>query len=374
MQPEVKSAGEDCFWLPQIKDNETGEIINLADAPSGSFYPFEYYRDGQLIPNATQYWHDSNEFKKSGTYKVVIKPNSGWIYDFGGQSEIEIIIPTTGDKDKKTITADKPSDHIYDGKAHKWTPKVTDESGSEVPESGYTVIYKRDGKETTDFTSTGTITVTITGKDKYSGTIERSYCIYGIKGKDQIKVGDKTTYTGSGFTSDVTWSSSDSGILTIDPNTGEATGVYPGTVTIYAVDKDGHSCSKEVTVVEDSSKGAWVYLYTKVVYNGVDLSASAAGKKKAAELGLTVNKDGWFTLGKVWVSGIEAASGSNTGKSNGTDGSKKITGFREKTIALLPRTIRYQTANGSINLSDVAWGYMTNVSSGATNYVTSGYT
>ena len=374
VQPEVKSAGEDCFWLPQIKDNETGEIIDLSDAPSGSFYPFEYYRDGQLIPNATQYWHDSNEFKKSGTYKVVIKPNSGWIYDFGGQSEIEIIIPTTGDKDKKTITADKPSDHIYDGKAHKWTPKVTDESGSEVPESGYTVIYKRDGKETTDFTSTGTITVTITGKDKYSGTIERSYCIYGIKGKDQIKVGDKTTYTGSGFTSDVTWSSSDSGILTIDPNTGEATGVYPGAVTIYAVDKDGHSCSKEVTVVEDSSKGAWVYLYTKVVYNGVDLSASAAGKKKAAELGLTVNKDGWFTLGKVWVSGIEAASGSNTGKSNGTDGSKKIAGFREKTIALLPRTIRYQTANGSINLSDVAWGYMTNVSSGATNYVTSGYT
>lgn len=215
---------------------------------------------------------------------------------------------------------------------------------------------------------------------KYYGTVkwdlnDNKVVNPSIAGKNKISVGDKTTYTASDFTSGVTWSSSDSGILSIDPTTGEATGVYPGTVTIYAVDKDGHSCSKEVTVDVNNSKGAWVYLYTKVVYNGKDLSAGGKeAEAKRKELGLTVNKDGWFTLGKLWVSDIEAASGSNTGQSNGSGGNSKIAGFRSKAIALLPRTIRYKTANGGINLGDVAWGYMTNVSSGATNYVNAGRT
>ena len=365
--PSFEADG-DHYWVPVLTDSKNGEEISVTNGK----IEIQYWKNGEKIAN--QYDRDApdkrQKFYGAGSYEVRIVVNEGWIYRAG----TTVIDPSKSD-DGKTIDADSPKDHIYDGKEHKWTPAVTDADGKTVPESGYTVIYKRDGKETTDFTSTGTITVTITGKGKYSGTIERSYCIYGIEGKDKIKVGDKTTYTGSGFTSDVTWSSSDSGILTIDPNTGEATGVYPGTVTIYAVDKDGHSCSKEVTVVEDSSKGAWVYLYTKVVYNGKSLSdggVEAEAKKK--ELGLTVNKDGWFTLGKLWVSDIEAASGSNGGRSNGSDGSKKIAGFRNKAIALLPRTIRYKTANGGINLSDVNWGYMTNVGSGAADYVSAGHT
>lgn len=363
-------ADGDHYWVPVLTDSKTGKEIPVNNGK----IEIQYWKNGAKIAN--QYDRDALDkrpkFCGAGDYEVRIVVNEGWIYRAG-----TTVIDPSKPSNSKTIDADSPSDYLYDGKTHKWSPKVTDESGAEVPKSGYTITYKRNGKKTMDFTSTGTITVTITGKGKYSGTIERAYCIYDydIAGKDKIKVGEKATYTASGFTGDVTWSSSDSGILSIDPATGEATGVYPGTVTIYAVDKDGHACSKEVKVVEDSSKGAWVYLYTKVIYNGKSLSDSGtAAKEKCKELGLTVNKDGWFTLGKLWVNDIDTASSSNTGRSDGTHGDSKIARFRSSAIAALPRTIRYATANGGINLSDVSWGYMTNVSSGATNYVGSGYT
>ena len=363
-------ADGDHYWVPVLTDSKTGKEIPVNNGK----IEIQYWKNGAKIAN--QYDRDALDkrpkFCGAGDYEVRIVVNEGWIYRAG-----TTVIDPSKPSNSKTIDADSPSDYLYDGKTHKWSPKVTDESGAEVPKSGYTITYKRNGKKTMDFTSTGTITVTITGKGKYSGTIERAYCIYDydIAGKDKIKVGEKATYTASGFTGDVTWSSSDSGILSIDPATGEATGVYPGTVTIHAVDKDGHACSKEVKVVEDSSKGAWVYLYTKVIYNGKSLSDSGtAAKEKCKELGLTVNKDGWFTLGKLWVNDIDTASSSNTGRSDGMHGDSKIARFRSSAIAALPRTIRYATANGGINLIDVNWGYMTNVSSGATNYVGSGYT
>lgn len=68
-QPEPVAEGQDHFWIPQIKDNETGEVFRISDAPDGAFLPLEYYRDGQRIENASQYWHDTNEFSKPGTYR-----------------------------------------------------------------------------------------------------------------------------------------------------------------------------------------------------------------------------------------------------------------------------------------------------------------
>lgn len=117
VQPDAVAEGEDHFWIPSIIDTATGKKINLTDAPGGSFYPFEYYRDGVRIPSekASQYYHDANEFKKPGKYTVVIKPNSGWIYDF--QGEITIVVPTVGEQKFET---DNPTDYIYDGKEHKW--------------------------------------------------------------------------------------------------------------------------------------------------------------------------------------------------------------------------------------------------------------
>ena len=164
-----------------------------------------------------------------------------------------------------------------------------------------------------------------------------------------------------GFTSDVTWSSSDPSILEIDPVTGEATGVYPGKVTIWAVDKEGHVASKDVTVTRDEQNGAWVYVYTKVVYNGLDLSATSEGRAKAQELGLSVNGHGWFTLGKVWVNGIK----------NPTSEGVHDTEYQQKTIANLSRVERFN-ANGNINFDDITWKDYVGSADGADNYVGNG--
>lgn len=46
-----------------------------------------------------------------------------------------------------------------------------------VEGTDYAVTYLRNGKETTDFTSAGTIAVAVTGKGSYAGTVEKSYTI-----------------------------------------------------------------------------------------------------------------------------------------------------------------------------------------------------
>ena len=353
VQPDPVAAGADHFWIPSIIDNATGKVISLSDAPGGSFYPFEYYRDGVKIENASQYYHSAEEFSKPGKYTVVVKPNSGWIYDF--QGEVTIVVPTVGEQEFDT---DNPKDYVYDGNPHKWAPTVTDSDTGAVLTEGtdYDLAYS-----TNDFTNPGTITVTIKGKGAYKNSnATKTYRIIkvSILGKDSIKEGEKTTYKPDGFTSDVTWSSSDSSILEIDPVTGEATGVYPGKVTIWAVDKEGHAASKDVTVTRDEQNGAWVYVYTKVVYNGLDLSSSAEGRAKAKELGLSVNDHGWFTLGKVWVGGIK----------NPTRGGIHNTEYQQKTLANLSKVERFN-ANGNINFNDITWNDYVGSADGADNYV-----
>ena len=180
VQPAAKSVGDDCFWLPQIKDNETGKIIDLmSEAPSGSFYPFEYYRDGVKL-NASQYWHNPDDFKQPGNYTVKIRPNGGWIYDFGDQSEIVVPIPTQ-----------KPDDETFE----------------------------------------------ITGPD----TVEQFKNIV-------LKTNADT---------DVTWTSSDSSIATIDAN-GKVTGVAEGKITVTAVTTTAEgkvlTATHEVTVTKSTAQ------------------------------------------------------------------------------------------------------------------------
>ena len=352
VQPDPVAAGADHFWIPSIIDNATGKVIKLSDAPSGSFYPFEYYRDGVKIENASQYYYSTEEFSKPGKYTVVVKPNSGWIYDF--QGEVTIVVPTVGEQEFNT---DDPVDCVYDGNPHKWAPTVTDSDTGAVLTEGtdYDLAYS-----TNDFINPGAITVTITGKGAYKNSnATKTYHIIkvSISGKDSIPAGTDTTYTPEGFTSDVTWSSSDSSILEIDPVTGKATGVYPGKVTIYAVDKEGHMASKDVTVTTNDQKGSWVYVYTKVVYNGLNLSSSAEGRAKAKELGLAVNKDGWFTLGKVWVSDVKAPNWQG----------QRNTAYQQKTLATFSKIERFN-ANGSINLDDITWNPYIHCANGAADY------
>lgn len=163
-------ADGDHYWVPVLTDSKTGKEIPV----NNEKIEIQYWKNGAKIAN--QYDRDALDkrpkFCGAGDYEVRIVVNEGWIYRAG-----TTVIDPSKPSNSKTIDADSPSDYLYDGKTHKWSPKVTDESGAEVPKSGYTITYKRNGKKTMDFTSTGTITVTITGKGKYSGTIERAYCI-----------------------------------------------------------------------------------------------------------------------------------------------------------------------------------------------------
>ncbi len=83
--------------------------------------------------------------------------------------------PDKPDPNYKGITINDPSDVPYDGKEHKWTPVVKDKDGNKLEEGkDYEVSYN----DKDDFTNvTGEITVTITGKGNYSGTVDKVYQI-----------------------------------------------------------------------------------------------------------------------------------------------------------------------------------------------------
>ena len=83
-----------------------------------------------------------------------------------------------------------PSDAVYDGNEHMWSPTVTDKSKTLELGKDYTVEYS-----TSDFTNVGTIEVTITGIGNYSGTVKRSYK---VTPKEYTVTTDSATKTYSG--------------------------------------------------------------------------------------------------------------------------------------------------------------------------------
>ena len=97
------------------------------------------------------------------------------------------------------VTINNPSNAVYDGKEHKWSPAVTDKEGNALVEgTDYEVAYS-----TSDFTNvTGTITVTITGIGNYTGTVTRTYEItpkaYTVTTESAKKVYDGTALTAGG--------------------------------------------------------------------------------------------------------------------------------------------------------------------------------
>ena len=97
------------------------------------------------------------------------------------------------------VTINNPSNAVYDGKEHKWSPAVADKEGNALVEgTDYTVEYS-----TFDFRNvTGTITVTITGIGNYTGTVTRTYEItpkaYTVTTESAKKVYDGTALTAGG--------------------------------------------------------------------------------------------------------------------------------------------------------------------------------
>ena len=112
------------------------------------------------------------EWKKASSKNYKLKEDS-----IGTLTVTEQTIDPGEDPDKPNpnysgVTINNPSNAVYDGKEHKWSPAVTDKEGNALVEgTDYTVEYS-----TSDFRNvTGTITVTITGIGNYTGTVTRTY-------------------------------------------------------------------------------------------------------------------------------------------------------------------------------------------------------
>ena len=139
------------------------------------------------------------EWKKASSKNYKLKEDS-----IGTLTVTEQTIDPGKDPDKPNpnyngVTINKPSNSVYDGKEHKWSPAVTDKEGNALVEgTDYTVAYS-----TSDFRNvTGTITVTITGNGNYTGTVTRTYEItpkaYTVTTESAKKVYDGTALTAGG--------------------------------------------------------------------------------------------------------------------------------------------------------------------------------
>ena len=99
--------------------------------------------------------------------------------------------PEKPNPDYTGAKVNSPSDKVYDGKEHKWSPTVTDKADKKLKAgTDYTVEYS-----TSDFTNVGTVEVTITGKGNYTGTVKRSYK---VTPKEYTVTIDSATKTYSG--------------------------------------------------------------------------------------------------------------------------------------------------------------------------------
>jgi uncharacterized repeat protein (TIGR02543 family) len=139
------------------------------------------------------------EWKKASSKNYKLKEDS-----IGTLTVTEQTIDPGKDPDKPNpnysgVTINKPSNKVYDGKEHKWSPAVTDKEGNALVEgTDYTVEYS-----TSDFRNvTGTITVTISGIGNYTGKVTRTYEItpkaYTVTTESAKKVYDGTALTAGG--------------------------------------------------------------------------------------------------------------------------------------------------------------------------------
>ena len=114
------------------------------------------------------------------------------------------IDPEDPENNYNGVTINNPSNSVYDGKEHKWSPAVTDKEGNALVEgTDYEVTYS-----TSDFRNvTGTITVTITGIGNYTGKVTRTYEItpkaYTVTTESAKKVYDGTALTAGGKVSGI---------------------------------------------------------------------------------------------------------------------------------------------------------------------------
>ena len=179
-----------------------------------------------------------------------------------------------------------------------------------------------------------------------------------ISGADSVYIDQDITLSAAlsgGATGTVEWSSSDPTVASVDQN-GKVTGIRKGTVTIYAALGATLIASKQIEVKRDESNGQYVYLYTKVTGDTT---------------GLVLNKDGWYTIGKLWVPGMPSAGGN--GYTKGYYYKSGAEWDAVQNALANPNNFERYGSNTSIEMSSIDWNqFGLIIADGATNYVGTG--
>ena len=204
-----------------------------------------------------------------------------------------------------------------------------------------------------------------------------------LTGDEVVTVGQTITLKGStSKCSYSSWESSDNSIAKVDSN-GKVTGVAEGWVTITHKYCNGYNyweshyhnyTSETKKVYVRSGTGNWVYIYTKV-------------DKDSDTTGLVLNNNGWYTLGRIYVTGIGGVE-KNDLKTNGSSTNPKdqnykrtgntkfdavMTALGDKTSVSYGSAVERYGSNTTIDLKDIDWTYYGLVGdSGAINYVDGG--
>jgi hypothetical protein len=102
--------------------------------------------------------------------------------------------PENPDEDYKGVTVSDLQDVVYNGKKQKQTPEVKDANGNDLKKgTDYSVSYSKDTKNACE------VTVTITGKGNYSGTVKKTYKITQAP-LTVVTASDEKVYDGTALT------------------------------------------------------------------------------------------------------------------------------------------------------------------------------
>ena len=176
-------------------DGEDHTVTGFTGAPEGSDF-------SNLSASGTQKEIGTSnvtftEADESGTSKAV----TGNVVDKTGMYLATTLINGTVTVYDGTfnVELDGPSSVDYTGTEQKQGVKVTKDGKTLTEGTDYTVTYKRDGEETSDFTNAGTVTIVVTGKGAYTGEVDTSYVINPIHMK-VTTYGAEKVYDGTPLT------------------------------------------------------------------------------------------------------------------------------------------------------------------------------
>ena len=272
------------------------------------------------------------------------------------------IVPDPDNPDSyKGITISDPTDALYDGNPHKWTPEVKDKNGNALIENtDYTVAYNITQKATPDYrdyTDVCTIDVTITGKGNYTGSVTKTYRITPRKvtltSETASKPYDGTpltkpnvTVTGDGFVAGEAYEILAHGTVTevkdspvVNEISYKVTENYKGDNYIVTYERGKLSITGQSIVPDpdnpESYKGIAISDPTDVTYDGKEHKWAPEVKDKEGKA-LTKNTDYAVSYDKDDFTNVGTIKVTITGIGN-------YTGKVEKSYKILPATLTVTT-------------------------------